>query len=231
MKRVLHEKDETGSTNDDARALALSGAPDGTAILARRQTKGRGRAGRAWASPEGGLYLSVVLRPALAPHKWSLLPLAFGAAVVDALRARGHAVDLKWPNDVLLRGRKVGGILVESRGGADPFVIAGLGLNVAAAPELVDGAAGLAMEGPLRVVAEELVAALVSATRSLERDGPAPTLERVRATCVTLGKHVEWEKGEGLAIGIADDGSLVVEQAGVAHRVVAGDVRVRQALD
>lgn len=226
---MLVEKEETESTNDDARDLALKGAPHGAAVLARAQTRGRGRAGRAWASPEGGLYLSVVLRPTLPPHKWSLLPLAVGSAVASHLRGLGFAAGLKWPNDVLLAGRKAGGILMESRLGADPFIVVGLGLNLHAAP--VPEGAALAHHGraPDRLeLAEALRLEIVRAHDALEKEGPAPALEGIRARCVTLGRRVAWEEGEGRAVDVAEDGTLVVEKEdGARARVVAGDVRVR----
>lgn len=226
----LVEKDATGSTNDDTRELALSGAPHGTAVLAARQTRGRGRAGRTWASPHGNLYLSVLLRPTTPPHRWPLLPLAVGAAVVGHLRAVGWPADLKWPNDVLLHGRKAGGILMESRVGADPFIVVGLGLNLREAP--VPEAAALADHGPAppdrRALAEPLRQAIVAVMERLEKEGPASVLEQVRGSCVTLGKRVAWEEGEGRALDVAEDGSLVVETPdGRPARVVAGDVRVR----
>lgn len=228
---MLVEKEVTGSTNDDARDLALQGAPEGTVVLARRQTKGRGRAGRMWSSPEGGLYVSVLLRPTLPPHRWPILSLAMGAAVIEKLRAMGHPVDLKWPNDVLLAGRKAGGILVESRAGAAPFVVVGLGLNVSGAPEGEAQAAGLhrlATAEERRRLAVELADAMTAQLRRVEAGGLPEVLEQVRAQCVTLGKLVEWEEGVGVAVGVADDGALLVERDGGIHRVVAGDVRVRQ---
>lgn len=229
---MLVEKEETGSTNDDARELAASGAAHGTAVLAARQTRGRGRSGRAWVSPPGGLYLSVVLRPRLPPHRWALLPLAVGNAVVARLREAGFEADLKWPNDVLLHGRKVGGILMESRLGPEPFVVVGLGLNLDHAP--LPESTGLSVHGTppeRRALAESLRVRIVGALDRLQDEGPEPTLAEVRARCVTLGRRVAWDEGEGLAIDVSEDGSLLVERAegaGLA-RIVAGDVRIRVA--
>lgn len=223
-------KEETGSTNDDARELALSGAPHGTAVLARRQTAGRGRAGRAFSSPEGGLYLSVVLRPSAPPHHWSLLPLTAGAAFAAALDETGFPVDVKWPNDLLVDGRKLGGVLVESRMGASPFAVVGVGLNVTSVPRDQSHATCLALHGTppdARALSERFVAALLERAARLDAAGPAGVLPEVRARCWTLGKHVVWEKGEGVAVDLAEDGALVVEADGVRHHVVAGDVRVR----
>jgi BirA family biotin operon repressor/biotin-[acetyl-CoA-carboxylase] ligase len=129
---TIHRFETCSSTNDVVRELALEGAPEGTAVVAAGQTAGRGTKGRAWHSPAGrGLYLSILLRPASADL--SLLPLAAGLAVRAAIRdACGLDVRLRWPNDIIVDGRKLGGILCESRvrEGRPDFVVLGLGLNV-----------------------------------------------------------------------------------------------------
>lgn len=228
---MLHEKDETGSTNDDAKALASQGAPHGTAVLARRQRHGRGRAGRPFLSPEGGLYLSVVVRPRAAPRQWSLLPLAAGAHVAAALRLAGFPAVVKWPNDILLGGDKLAGILVESTWGQRPFAIVGLGINVERAP--IAGATSLRAHGEppaWRELAERLRAAIVAACDQLDAGGADAVLPDVRALCVTLGKRISWENGDGVAVDVAEDGALVVEaNGGARQRVLAGDVRIEQA--
>ncbi|HET6403899.1 MAG TPA: biotin--[acetyl-CoA-carboxylase] ligase [Candidatus Thermoplasmatota archaeon] len=227
---MLVEKAETLSTNDDARALALGGAAHGTAVLAQRQTAGRGRAGRAFASPEGGLYLSLVVRPRAPPHHWSLLPLLSGAAAASALREMGFPVELKWPNDLMMCGRKLGGVLVESRLGQNGFAIVGIGANVHASPAGVAEATCLAAHGvapDARALAEAVRSAVVLRVARLDADGPRGVLPEVRAFCGTLGRRVEWEKGEGVAVDVADDGALVLEMDGATVRVVAGDVRLK----
>lgn len=230
-RALLIEKAETGSTNDDARTLALAGAPHGSAVLARLQTRGRGRAGRSFLSPVGGLYMSVVLRPKLAPAQWGLLSLAFALEAAQQLRALGFPVDVKWPNDLLVGGRKLAGILAESRTGPDPFVIVGIGLNVDRAPDGVPDATALALAGAPPTVPElaaRLREGFVARLAALEKEGPGPTLDALREACVTLGKKVEWEKGEGVAVDVAEDGALVVRDAqGREQRVLAGDVRLK----
>jgi len=138
---IVHRLEAVPSTNDAARALALDGAAHGTAVLANEQTRGRGTKGRAWHSPAGlGLYASFVLRGpgggALPfPH---LLPLAAGLAASDAVReTSGVETLLKWPNDIVHRGRKLGGILCEAQSGgeAGDFAIVGIGLNVDNGPD------------------------------------------------------------------------------------------------
>lgn len=229
-RRVLHEKEETQSTNDDVRTLAKQGAPHGTAVLAHRQTAGRGRAGRSFASPTGGAYLSILLRPRAPAGRWGVLPLAVGVGALDALADHGFQATLKWPNDILIDRRKVGGILVEGTFGAEPFAVVGIGINVRATPADLPDATCLAAHAPPpepRALADALVARVLDETRRWEEDAKA-TLARARAACVTLGRPVEWDKEEGRAIDIDDDGALIVEYQGGRVRIVAGDVRVRE---
>jgi len=226
---MLRETEETGSTNDDAKDLAERGAPAGAAVLARRQTRGRGRAGRSFLSPEGGLYLSVVLRPKLPPGEWGLVPLMTGVVVAGELRRDGFDARVKWPNDVLVAGKKAGGILVESRWGESPYAVVGIGMNLDRVPDVPDATALAAHGAPpaARALAERLVAALVERTTRWEREGRAPLLAEVRANCDTIGRRVGWADGEGVAVDVDGDGALVVElEGGERRRIVAGDVRV-----
>jgi BirA family transcriptional regulator, biotin operon repressor / biotin---[acetyl-CoA-carboxylase] ligase len=126
------ELDACGSTNDEAARLARAGAVHGTVVIARAQSAGRGREGRAWASPVGGLYLSAVVRPPLPLAEVPFMTLAIGVALCDAVRAYAPAAALKWPNDVLVGSRKLAGVLVESqsRGNRLDAVIVGVGINL-----------------------------------------------------------------------------------------------------
>ena len=132
MKFHIHKFETCTSTNDVARELALRGAPEGTAVVADEQTAGRGTKGRSWHSPRGkGLYVSLVLRPAAA--EITLRPLAAGLAAREAVeRSHGLSARLRWPNDILWEGKKLGGILCESGflGNRPEYVILGVGLNV-----------------------------------------------------------------------------------------------------
>lgn len=132
MRRIV-VLEATGSTNDDARRLAAEGAPEGTVVLAERQSAGRGRLGRSWDSPErAGLYLSVLLRPTEPPEDIGRYPIAAAVAVCSACRAFvGADAVLKWPNDVLVHGRKLAGILSELRqGNSGTELVLGVGVNV-----------------------------------------------------------------------------------------------------
>jgi len=132
MKYIIHNLKSCPSTNDVARGMALRGAPEGTAVVSDEQTAGRGTKGRSWHSPRGkGLYFSVILRPV--SGEISLLPLAAGLAAREAVeRSHGLAARLRWPNDILWEGKKLGGVLCESGflGNRPEYVILGVGLNV-----------------------------------------------------------------------------------------------------
>jgi BirA family biotin operon repressor/biotin-[acetyl-CoA-carboxylase] ligase len=132
MNFHIHKFETCTSTNDVAREMALRGAPEGTAVVAEEQTAGRGTKGRSWHSPRGkGLYVSLVLRPEAA--EITLLPLAAGLAAREAVeRSHGLSARLRWPNDILWEGKKLGGILCESGflGNRPEYVILGVGLNV-----------------------------------------------------------------------------------------------------
>ena len=213
----------TTSTNDRARELAQAGAPHGTLITAAEQTAGRGRQGRTWSAPPGStLLLSVVLRDPPA-----LLPLAAALAVAEVAGARAQ---IKWPNDVLLDGRKVAGILAEGRP-QDGWAVVGVGLNVALRiedlpPELHDTAGTLGLEpADLEPILERLLAAL---ERTLALD-EARLLDAYRARDALRGREVRWAAGHGRAAGIDGAGRLVVElPEGGRTALSAGEVHLER---
>lgn len=144
MDAKLTIVDVTGSTNDDLLEAGKLGAPHGTGLAARAQTAGRGRRGHKWDSTVGNLLLSIVLRPCVNPAKFSGLAAVSGLAVLEALEKQGLAneIRLKWPNDLVARGRKLGGILVEAARDNEgkPFAVCGIGVNVTYTPqEVPDG--------------------------------------------------------------------------------------------
>lgn len=150
MDAQLTIVDVTGSTNDDLLEAGKQGAPHGKGLAARAQTAGRGRRGHKWDSTAGNLLLSIVLRPCVDPAKYSGLAAVSGLAVLEALEAQGLAneLGLKWPNDLVARGHKLGGILVEAArdNKGMPFAVCGIGVNVNYTPqEVPDG--GLAAIG------------------------------------------------------------------------------------
>ena len=180
--------------------------------------------------------MSVLLRPAAAPATWSALSLVAAVAVADALEAAaGLAPRLKWPNDVLVGGKKIAGILLESRLGADPVVVLGIGVNLgprAVAEDLRHSATSVALEGgrpldreaALNAVLERLDGWLERWTRQ----GLAPVRARWRALADTLGRHVAVDGVAGLAVDLDADGALLIRAPDGTRRVVAGEVRVEE---
>ena len=213
---------ETTSTNDRARALAAAGAPHGTLVTAGAQTAGRGRQGRTWSAPPGrALLMSLVLR---APGR--MLPLAAAVAVAEAA---GPGAAIKWPNDVLLDGRKVAGILAEARP-QDGWAVLGIGLNVAVRPE--DLPADLrTTAGTLGLEPRDVEPVLARLLAALERALALETLALLdawRARDALRGRDVGWAGGHGRAAGIDGDGRLVVDLPdGGWTALEAGEVHLR----
>lgn len=212
----------TTSTNDRARALAIAGAPHGTLVTATEQTAGRGRQGRTWTAAAGdALLMSLVLRDPPA-----LLPLAAAVAVADAVTGTsGPEARIKWPNDVLLGGGKVAGILAEGRP-QEGWTVLGIGLNVAgSAAQLPERAATLG-RGPGDV--EPVLAAVLAALEDVLALDELEVLERFRARDALAGREVSWLGGHGRAVGVDDAGRLVVEQAGGERTALeAGEIHLR----
>jgi BirA family biotin operon repressor/biotin-[acetyl-CoA-carboxylase] ligase len=211
----------TDSTNDRARALALAGAPHGTLVTAGQQTAGRGRQGRTWSAPAGrALLASLVLRE-VPP----LLALASALAVADVV---GDGAAIKWPNDVLLGGRKVAGILAEGRP-QEGWAVLGIGLNVAVRegdlpPELVGRAAGMGLE-PANV--EPVLASLLKALELRLAQEPGAIVEVYRERDALLGRALRWGQYEGVAAGIDGAGRLLVDRAdGERVALDAGEVHI-----
>lgn len=222
---------EADSTNAEALRLAAAGEPGGTVVVADAQTAGRGRLGRSWwAEPGRSLLCSWLVRPELPAERWPALTLVAGLAAARALTASaGLDVRLKWPNDLLVGGRKLGGLLAEADGrGA---LVVGLGVNVRqeAFPEEIAGiATSVAASGGRPVERAWVLAATLSGfgARMLE---PEKALGEYRALSETLGKPVRVERTgaeplEGIAVDLTDGGALVVESHGERVAVSAGDV-------
>lgn len=241
------------STNDRALAWLADGAPDGGLVTADRQTAGRGRLGRAWSSPAGrDLYASVILRPGVPAHGFGALALAVGVGLREGLLAAFGGAEiwrdrawpelvLKWPNDVLLGGRKLAGILCESRWrGREVEVVIGFGVNVHRTldefePSLRTTATSLALQVPeRRGRAIILAAVLAQLERELERffaAGFAGVRPRYEPHCLVIGRAVEVEQRTGeriaaIAEGLDEDGALRVRprEGGPSVRVESADV-------
>ena len=233
-----------GSTNDVLKVKARLGVPEWAAILADAQTGGRGRKGRAWASPPGGLYLSVLLRPGF--EGVGLVPLAAGVAVAEVAREQGVDAELKWPNDTLVRGRKLAGVLTESSSssrGVD-WVVVGIGVNVAvdraSLGPLEQTATSLHLETEKTPPVEE-VAAGVLARLSVWYDAlgsrPSSVVDAWRARAVRWwGTPVQVRTTRGVVRGTLCDvdqtGALLVEpEEGGTQRVLSGEVTQLRPID
>jgi len=236
---------EVDSTNLRAAELAEQGAAEGTVVIAESQSRGKGRLGRRWASPPGvNLYLSVVLRPPILP--WDAPQLTFLSAVAVA-RAIGEEPGLdpevKWPNDLLLAGRKVAGLLNEMQAETEGvhYVVLGIGVNLNMQPEQFPAdlrypATSLAIETGAPVSRADFARRLLQHLDALYREYLTEGFEPVRRAWQgyfrLVGRTVEVDCQErilgGAVVGIDDDGALLLETAeGGTERILAGDVRVR----
>ncbi len=227
---------EVDSTQNEARRLAEAGAPEGTVVRAEHQTRGRGRFGRAWLNePGSGLLVSIILRPHVDCPRLPQLSLVAGVAVAQAIRNEsGLPATLAWPNDLLIGGRKVAGVLAESTVSREGVVvILGIGLNVNQTRfpgELTGRATSLVLEAGRAFDRERLLETLLDRLEAWYRrwlgDGFAPVREAWRAASATLGRRVAAGEGEdGVALDLAEDGALLVRtDSGAVIRKVAGDL-------
>ena len=233
---TLVVRGSVGSTNDEALSLAEAGAPEGTLVWAREQTGGRGRRGRRWASPAGNLYCSTILRPQCPAQRAAELGFLAALAVADLVRD-GRTVRVKWPNDVLVGGGKVAGILPESsigQNGKVDHVVLGIGLNVAFAPDLPEMRyPGAILGGTVEAAVEGLAAGLVrwlGVWRSLG-------FETIRAAWLDragpLGAMIDVKLGEelvrGVFAGMDREGALLLETSAGPRRIVSGELLGRAA--
>ncbi|MGA1866260.1 MAG: biotin--[acetyl-CoA-carboxylase] ligase [Thermoplasmatota archaeon] len=239
--RDIEIVDSAVSTNDIARQRAEKGCREGLIVLARTQTSGKGRMGRRFHSPDGGLYMSLVLRPSLPPQEVSVLPLLAGLAVSKSISATVMLPTLlKWPNDVLLDGRKVSGILVESsiKGDKLEYAVIGVGINVnfecSELPDELRESAGTLMDASgSKVDMEELFHNLVCFFEILYgrfRNGDTGSiLEEWTERSETIGRKVRVRTGSrdltGTALGLDQAGALLLNIDGVLQRIDAGDVQ------
>jgi BirA family biotin operon repressor/biotin-[acetyl-CoA-carboxylase] ligase len=225
-----------GSTNDEAARLAEAGAREGTVVWAREQTGGRGRRGRTWASPVGNLYSSTILRPDCPAARAAELGFVAALAVSDMVPA-SRQVRVKWPNDVMVDGGKVAGILPESSIGADgkaEHVVLGIGVNVSFAPELPEMRyRGACLGGTVEAALERLTAALTRRLAQWRRDGFAAVRAEWLAKAGPLGLEVDVKLGEELVrgrfAGMDGEGALLLDTAAGRRRIVAGELLARAA--
>ncbi|MCM8801673.1 MAG: biotin--[acetyl-CoA-carboxylase] ligase, partial [Candidatus Omnitrophica bacterium] len=226
------------STMDIAFDLGLKNTPEGTLFLAEAQTKGRGRLGRTWSSPKyKGIYMSLILKPKIPPYQASLLTLVSAVAVAEAIEnLTGLSVQIKWPNDILINQKKLGGILTELNAEMDQihFAVIGIGINVNNDKKnLIAGATSLREQKKERINRVELLKEILFRLEEnylLWKDkGSSAIIKKWHLYDITLGKRIKifLHKGtlEGQALDIDLDGSLLVrDDTGLIHKITAGDV-------
>jgi BirA family biotin operon repressor/biotin-[acetyl-CoA-carboxylase] ligase len=226
IEPIIHRYDSVGSTNDIAIDMARSGAPEGTVVLAQSQSKGRGRRGREWFDKPGeSILMSAILRPDIPLNRYSELAFAAAVAVAECVEAEcGLQPSLKWPNDVLVREKKLAGILIES---AEDAAIVGIGVNVkqTAFPPELSSATSIALENGRCTDVETLTRALISRLFSISALDFEEIAARWRKYMWGIGRLVEVaSEGDtitGSIAGIDTDGALLIDQDGKTRRVVA----------
>lgn len=240
--RRIEHRERADSTQRVAKQLALEGAEEGTVVVAEVQTAGKGRRGRRWFSPPGGIYLSIILRPQLEPPRVPLLTLLGGVAVAKALRRGcGLKPKLKWPNDVLLGGKKVGGVLTEVCAEAEVInhCVLGVGVNanfgVSQLPRSIRETSTTLLEELGRPVqrlrlAREVLEQVDRLYKGIRK--PNKILEEWRSLDCTRGAWVRVDGAQGVfegrALGINSNGALIVRlPSGDVKKILAGDVSIK----
>jgi BirA family transcriptional regulator, biotin operon repressor / biotin---[acetyl-CoA-carboxylase] ligase len=236
----LRRYDTVDSTNDEAKRLARAAAEEGTLVWGIEQTAGRGRRGHTWTSPLGNLYASLILRPRCPIDKAAQLgfvaALAVGAALDSTLEKRLDGLFYKWPNDVLLRGRKIAGILLESELGEGEileFVVVGVGINLASSPRDTEFPATSIAEEDLGTVfpgaaLEEFAGHFQAWEERWREEGFAPIRAAWRAHAAALGEPIrvrlEPATLHGRFLDIDQHGALLLESAGEIRHISAGEI-------
>ncbi len=239
--KTIHYFSEVASTNDLAKEMAAIGAKDGTVIIADAQTSGKGRLGRKWASPRGGIWLSTILRPKLSAKEIPRLTLMTSLAVAKTISQLFNLkTEVKWPNDVLIDAKKVCGILTEAstRGRITNFVVVGIGINadieLDSLPKQVrENATSLKHELKREIDREQILRVLLQKMEDyyvmLAEGKFNPILKEWKSLCGFLDSYVEvtsWEeKIEGWAIDVDENGALIIRlRDGTLRKVLSGDV-------
>lgn len=239
--KTIHCFSEVASTNDVAKNMAAIGAEEGTVIIAETQTQGRGRLGRKWASPRGGMWLSTILRPKLSAKDIPKLTLMTSLAVARTISQLFNLeTEVKWPNDVLINAKKVCGILTEAntRGGTTNFVVVGIGINanieLDSLPKQVrENATSLKHELKRNINREQFIRILLEKIEyyyiMLTEGTFTPVLKEWKNLCGFLKSYVEVtigeEKIEGWALDVDESGALILRlRDGTLRKVLSGDV-------
>ena len=244
--RQLHYYSKTDSTNDKAFALGIAGAPEGTVVIADRQSRGKGRLQRSWHSPPGvNIYTSLILRPRIASSEAARIPIMAGIAVAEVLdKYYPSKIKLKWPNDVLLNKKKVCGILSQAKiaGKEIDFIVLGIGINVNIKHnelplEICDSATSLIMETGREISRQELIISLYENLEKWYKQLLQKGFIRIKQKWLELtpmiGQNVQVifkdEMIEGKATGIDDGGSLIILAEGNKEiKISAGDATIKR---
>ena len=236
--KKIYYFDVLPSTMDIATELGMKGAPEGTLVLAEAQAQGRGRLGRSWLSPKyKGIYMSLILKPNILPNSAPVLTLLSAVSICEAIKEFvGLDIQIKWPNDLLLSNKKLGGILTELNAEMDAtrFIVIGIGLNVNNERKtLPSGATSLKEQKGENInrigLLQEILRKLEANYLLFQKEGSQPIVEKWRNYSLTLGKRVKIschnEHREGEAIDIDTDGGLLIRKdSGLVEKIMAGDV-------
>ncbi len=241
LAHPIYVYQQIGSTNDEAKRLAESGAPEGLLIVAEEQTAGRGRLGRQWLTPPGGsLAFSLILRPTLPAAQAARLTMLAGVAVCEAIeQTTPLTAQLKWPNDILIAGQKAGGLLLETAliGDELGYAVLGLGLNISFVPTGVDFPATSLQAAGAEVDRLRLLLAILTRLEAHYAnilDDTLPSVWRARLALMGVPSVLRAPDGTthaGHAVDVSPDGALLFQtDAGETLRVLAGDVSLRPQL-
>jgi BirA family biotin operon repressor/biotin-[acetyl-CoA-carboxylase] ligase len=245
LGRTVYYEEVVDSTQKIAARLAYEGVPEGTVVVAEQQTAGRGRLSRKWHSPKGtGIWMSIILRPAIPTQNAPQLTLLAAVSVAQAIEAAGINVSIKWPNDILINGKKAVGILTELQAEADKInaVIIGIGINVNQkkedfAEEIQSLATSLAIEKGKRLTRAELMQSIFSHMEKLYEEYLANGFHVVKllweSYAVSIGKQITartvTQTLTGIAKGITEDGVLMLEDdRGNIHYIHSADIEIKQ---
>lgn len=230
------------STNSIAKFLANHDAKEGTVLISEIQTNARGRLGKKWEAPEGGVWMSLILRPQVPPARIGLITLATGVAIAKSIRSLGVDARIKWPNDVLIHGKKISGVLTEVNATFNEidWIVVGIGIDSNLkledfSEDIRIGTTTLTEELPSKVDANELIAVFLNEFEKvyqLYKDGEIETiLKDWRDLADTIGKYVNITQTggkitQGYVVGINNEGSLIIErQDGTLEKIVSGELR------
>ncbi len=224
----LIELQETESTNDHAKSLAREGAVEGTIVWTHRQTAGRGRQGNAWVSFDGNLYMTLILRPEGRAGQMGQLSFVAALALAETLKPflpPQAVVSLKWPNDLLLNGKKAAGILLETEGDKNNWVVIGMGVNVEASPDGATSMRSLGATADKKEVMEKLYTKLMSLYGLWQEMGFTPIRQEWLGYAINIGNVINIRlPGETFSarfLGLDDGGALQVEMDDGSRRTIA----------